>query len=67
MIDLFKLYAIRDEIERFQERKEAFDVLSRLKEQVLSDRLKMTLRKEQNERFDKRSRDQDKLRNHDLD
>tara|TARA_R100000482_G_C5130197_1_gene151345 strand:- start:2909 stop:3112 length:204 start_codon:yes stop_codon:yes gene_type:complete len=67
MIDLFRLLQIKEEMQRFEERKEAFDVLNRLKAETLSNRLKMTLRKEQNDRFDKRSKEQDKLRNHDLD
>jgi|TARA_R100000479_G_C6306878_1_gene172484 hypothetical protein len=67
MIDLFRLLQIKEEMQRFEERKEAFDVLNRLKAETLSNRLKTTLRKEQNDRFDKRSKEQDKLRNHDLD
>ena len=67
MINLFRLLQIKEEMQRFEERKEAFDVLNRLKAETLSNRLKTTLRKEQNDRFDKRSKEQDKLRNHDLD
>ena len=64
MIDLFRLLQIQDELKRQRERKESIDILRRLREESLSNGLKMDLRRKQNERFDQRSRDNDKLKNH---
>ena len=64
MIDLFRLLQIQDELKRQRERKESIDILRRLREESLSKGLKMDLRRKQNERFDQRSRDNDKLKNH---
>ena len=67
MIDLFRLLQIQDQLKRQKQREESLDTLRRLREESLSKDLKIDLRRKQNDRFDQRSRDQDKLRNHDLD
>ena len=64
MIDLFRLLRIQDQLRHQKQREESLDTLRRLREESLSKDLKMTLRKEQNDRFDQRSKDQDKFRNH---
>ena len=64
MIDLFRLYAIRDEMRKQEQRRKDADLLRRLREESLSKPLKMGLRDKQNTLFDQRSRDQDRLKNH---